>query len=96
MSKRLTDEELTELAKRIETRIIKIYGVAFPTSGEYIPLWEELKEALEDTRYRSYDAFKIGQCLDRKGWDVDLDLLETIDATILMYLENKRKAEQNK
>jgi hypothetical protein len=94
MSKRLTDEEEIELAKRIEERLIRAYELKFPE--EYIPLWEELKEALEDTRSCSYEAFKIGKILDHKSWKVDLDLLETIDATILMFLEDKRKAEQNK
>jgi hypothetical protein len=96
MSKRLNKEELTELAKRIEIRIVKTYGTEFPTGEGYTPIWKDMLEALEDTQYRSYDAFKIGQFLERRGWEVDLDLLETIDTAILRFLEDKRKTEQNK
>jgi len=96
MSKRLNKEELTELAKRIETRMVKTYGTEFPTGEGYTPIWEDMLEALEDTQYRSYDAFKIGQFLDRRGWEVDLDLLEVIDSCVIMYFEDKRKTEASK
>ena len=85
-NKRLSDEELTDLAKFVEEKLIKHFGDTFGGEG-YTPVWEDVKKALDKSYSRHYDAYKICKELNYMGWEIDEEDVEVIGDSLRSYAD---------
>lgn len=98
---KMNDEELTDLAKFVEEKLIKHFGDEF--GGEdSAPVWEDVKKALDRSYSRRYDAYRVCRELDNLGWEIGEEDVKVIGDSLRSYADRlalrkfKELSSQNK